>query len=512
MTLLIVLAVCGGVALAVMALLASAYRKVGPNEALIISGRRGQYVDPATGETFERSFQVVHGGGALVVPLRERVDVMSVELMTLEIRTPEFFTKFGVPIMVDGIAQIKVRSDDPSALAMAAEMFLSKSEAEMNDIAHQMMQGHLRAVISTMPFEEIHANPEAFAQQVQRLTAADLANMGIQVVSFTIREVRDPSGFLQALGRPQLAEVNKTAEIGEANARREAIVGRAIADREARVESAAATRAAELAELASAGDIAEATAGKACRQHALSSEVSAAKAESDLAYALSSAREERRVMEEQLKLAELKITQRARELALEVQKPAEAERFRVETFAEAERTRRRIEAEADAEATRVRGGAEAEMIRERGAAEAEAKRRMALAEAEGLHAKLHAEAQGMHERAEAWQEYSDAALGQLLIERLPEIASAIAAPLAAVDRIVLIGGGEGQTTGVERVTGSVTKIMAQLPAVVEAVSGIDLGQLMGGNAPSKLSNSVPSEARADVPVEARLDEGELAAE
>src|SRR6185436_20018618 len=103
--------------------------------------------------------KIFHGGGTFVLPLIEKVDFMSVELMTLEILTPEFFTKFGVPIVVDGIAQIKVRSEDPVAVATAAEMFLSKSPTEMNEIAHQMMQGHLRAVISTLPVEEIHANP-----------------------------------------------------------------------------------------------------------------------------------------------------------------------------------------------------------------------------------------------------------------------------------------------------------------------------------------------------------------
>ncbi|MDP6358333.1 MAG: flotillin family protein, partial [Planctomycetota bacterium] len=186
---------------------ASRYVKVGPNEVLIVSGRPNVYINPETGEKVRRNFSIYHGGGTFVLPVREKVDRMSVELITLEIRTPEFFTKYGVPIVVDAIAQIKVRSDDDIPIATAVEMFRSKSIREMNETAHQMMQGHLRGVISTMPFEEIHANPEAFAQAVQRLTAADLANMGIQVVSFTIREVQDPSGYLKALGRPQLAQV-----------------------------------------------------------------------------------------------------------------------------------------------------------------------------------------------------------------------------------------------------------------------------------------------------------------
>lgn len=482
MTTLMMLAIAGGALFGAGVLALNSYRKVGPNEVLIVSGRVGHYRDPGTGELHAKAFHIYHGGGTLVVPFKERVDVMSVELMTLEIRTPEFFTKYGVPIVVDGIAQIKVRSDDTSALATAAEMFLSKTEAEMNDIAHQMMQGHLRAVISTMPFEEIHANPEAFAQQVQRLTAADLANMGIQVVSFTIREVQDPSGFLQALGRPQLAEVQKEAELGEARATREATVGRAVAERETKVSRAASAREAKLAEIQSEVAVADASADKDCRMHVLSSKVAEAKASSDVAYDLSLAREQRELMKEQLELQELQIQRREKELALEVEKPAEAERRRIEILARAEHARCRAEAEAEADAARARGLAEAEVIRERGAAEAQSARDMALAEASGLEAKLHAEAEGMREKAEAWQRYSSAALGELLIERLPEIASAVSAPLAAVDRIVLVGG-SGESAGVEKVTGSVAKVMAQLPAVVESLSGIDLSSLLASVAP-----------------------------
>ncbi|MBS1714304.1 MAG: flotillin family protein [Armatimonadetes bacterium] len=174
--------------LLVAGFVAGRYEKVGPNEVLIVSGRPTTYTGH-DGHTATKNFRIFHGGGTFVWPVRERVDRLSLELMTLEICTPEFYTKFGVPIIVDGIAQIKVRSDDPTSLITAAEMFLSKSRTEMNEIALQMMSGHLRSVISTLPFEEIHSSPETFAQTVQRLTSEDLANMGIQVISFTIRQI-----------------------------------------------------------------------------------------------------------------------------------------------------------------------------------------------------------------------------------------------------------------------------------------------------------------------------------
>lgn len=481
LTVLVLAGVCG-VLFAAFALAVTCYRKVGPNQVLIVSGRHGTYVDPATGESVEKSFRIYHGGGTFVIPLREKVDVMSVELMTLELRTPEFFTKFGVPIVVDAIAQIKVRSDDPLAVATAAEMFLSKTPVEMNEIAHQMMQGHLRAVISTMPFEEIHANPEAFAQTVQRLTAADLANMGVQVVSFTIREVRDPSGFLQALGRPQLAEVQKNASVGEADAARDATVGRAEAEREAAIRSARARQASKLAEIEAETAVADAESTKERRVHELASQVADAKATRDRAYELATLKAREAVLEEELRLAELGLASKEKQLLSDVQKPAEAERRRIETLAEAERTRARIEAEAIADATRVRGEAEAEIVRAKGAAEAERVRALALAEAEGLEAKLTAEAEGMRLKAEAWQRYSAAALGQLAIERLPEIARAVAEPLGNVERIVLVG--SNGTSGVEKITRGVTDVIAQLPAVVETLSGVDLRALIEQIAPA----------------------------
>lgn len=273
-------------------------------------------------------------------------------------------------------------------------------------------------------------------------------------------------------------------------------MGRAGSEREAKVSSAAAQREAKLAQIASEVAVADATAQKECRLHELGSRVAEAKASSDLAYDLSAAREQRRVMQEQLALRGLEIERREKELALEVERPAQAERRRIETLAEAQRVKRREEAEAEAEATRLTGLADAEVIRQRGAAEAEAARAMALAEAEGLSAKLHAEAEGMREKAEAWQRYSDAALGQLLIERLPEIASAVAAPLSKIDRIVLVGGESG-SAGVEKVTGSVAKVMAQVPAVVEGLSGIDLSSLLARVAPSVAAPAEEIELEAD---------------
>ncbi|UJR83117.1 flotillin family protein [Sandaracinus amylolyticus] len=496
MTILITITATLALALAFVAM---RFRKVGPNEVLIVSGRRSSYVDPETHERVEKSFAVLHGGGTFVWPIRERVDRMSVELMTLEILTPEFFTKFGVPIVVDGIAQIKVRSDDPISLATAAEMFLSKSTREMNEIAHQMMQGHLRAVISTLPFEEIHANPEAFAQTVQRLTAEDLANMGIQVVSFTIREVQDPSGYLKALGRPQVAEVQKNALVGEANARRDASVGEAHAEREATVTRARAQEAARLAQLEAEISIARAEAHRDAELHALAAKVAESRARSEVSHDVEEARARQTLVETELALRDLEIAREARRLEETVIKPAEAEARRIVVLAEAQRESARILAESEVEVARLRSVARAEAVKREGESEAHSARERALADADGARARLCAEAEGMRAKADAWKSYPKSALAEQLIARLPEIVSAVSAPLGSIDRVVLVGGAGGgdasRTAGVEALTRSVTKIVGELPPVLEALTGIDLAEVVHGTSAERVAASDEDRAR-----------------
>jgi len=454
------------------------YEKVGPNEVLIVSGRKTCFVDPESGSEVVKNFAIYHGGGTFVLPVREQTNRMSVELMTLEIQTPEFFTKYGVPIVVDGIAQIKVRSDDPVATATAAEMFLSKSRHEMNEIAHQMMQGHLRAVISTMPFEEIHANPEAFAQTVQRLTAADLANMGIQVVSFTIRVVKDPSGYLTALGRPQMAEIQKNAVLGEAAAHRDAAAGKASADRAATIAMAKAQEESQVAQIAAQLAVAGAEKERDKIQHAYAAEVARARAQSDAAYELEKAKRDQLVTEEklgvskverrlQIDVEELEIARADKQLVHSVFKPAEAEATKIT-----------ILAQAHAEAERRKGLAQAEVLQARGQAEAEALRALRLAEADGLRAAALAEADGMERKAAAWKSYGSAAVTDMFISKLPEIAAAVAEPLGRIDHITMVSSGDADS-GIGRLARGLTEVLGQVPGFAELASSVGLGPMLG---------------------------------
>ncbi len=213
--------ILAGIAIAVaiiisIAIILSRYTKVGPNEVLIISGRDHRYADP-DGTVRKRGFRIVKGGGTFVYPVVEKVDVLSLELMTIDVQTPEVYTSKGVPVKVDGVAQVKVKGDDVS-IATAAEQFLGKSTDEIRNVATQTLEGHLRAILGTMTVEDIYQNRDAFAAKVQEVAAGDMANMGLAIVSFTIRDIRDNQGYLEALGKPRIAQVKKDAIIAQAEA------------------------------------------------------------------------------------------------------------------------------------------------------------------------------------------------------------------------------------------------------------------------------------------------------
>src|SRR5258705_7619400 len=202
------------------AIWASRYTKVGPNQVLIISGRQYRQADP-DGTVHTRGFRIVKGGGTFVLPVVEKIDVLSLELLTIDVQTPEVYTSKGVPVKVDGVAQIKVKGDDIS-IATAAEQFLSKKTEDIKSIAMQTLEGHLRAILGAMTVEDIYQNRDAFAARVQEVAAGDMANMGLSIVSFTIRDIRDSQGYLEALGKPRIAQVKRDAQIAQAEADRDA--------------------------------------------------------------------------------------------------------------------------------------------------------------------------------------------------------------------------------------------------------------------------------------------------
>lgn len=483
-----------------VAVLGSLYQKAGPNEVLIVSGRRHSFVD-ATGKRASRGFKIVAGGGTIVVPIFEKINRMSLENITLDIVTPEFYTRLGVPIMVEGVAQIKVKSDDVS-IATAAEQFLTKTLEEIKAIAYQTVSGHLRAILGTMTVEEVMAEHEAFAQRVQEVSAHDLANMGLTVVSFTIRNITDQHGYLEALGKPQIAQVRKNATIGEAEA-----------NRDATIKSAEANRQGQIAKLAADTVVAEADRDYKIKLAEYNASVQQKKAESDLSYDLQKFKTQQAVTAEEVQVevvrkqreilvAEQEALRKEKELIATVTRPAEAERNRQAVLADGESIKLKTVAQGQAEAVRevgmgeadaarAKGLAQAEVLKAQGLAQAEVQRAQGLAQAEVIKAQAMAEAEGMRARAEAWKQYNEAAIAQMFIDKLPEIVAALTAPLAKVDRIVLVNTGSGDGTGLTKLTGDMTQIIAQVPPVLEALTGLKFDELvkrvpgMSGAAPAK---------------------------
>jgi flotillin len=465
--------------LLVLALIyASRYQKVGPNQVLIIAGRGTMYTDPTTGKSQRRSFREVRGGGTFIWPVVERVDHLSLELMTIEVVTPNVYTLQGVPVTLDGVAQVKVGSDDVS-IVTAAEQFLSKPVAEIQNVALQTLEGHLRAIVGTLTVEEIYKDRDKFAQRVQEVSALDMKNMGLTIVSFTIKNIHDDQGYLDALGQARIAEVKRDATIGQANAQRDATI-----------QSAKARQEGESAKFIAETKIAEAQKSYFVQKAAYDAEVNQKKAEAELAYPLQQNITNQRVKEEeveitvvekrkQIEVQEQEVMRKERELDATIRKPAEAEQFRIRTLADAKKFQLEVEAEGQMAATRNMGVGEADANKAKGLAQADIIKAQGLNQAEVIQAQGLAEATATSKKAAAWEQYTQAAILQQILDKLPALATAIAQPLSKTDKIVVInsGGGDGGA-GTSKITRDVADSMSQIPAVIEALTGINLIDLL----------------------------------
>lgn len=450
------------------AMWASRYVKVSPNEALIVSGRQKIILDTA-GRQRTVGFRVVTGGATFVWPVFEKAETLSLELMTIDVKTPSVYSITGVPVKVDGVAQIKVKGDEVS-IGTAAQQFLSKTPTEVMSIAHQTLEGHLRAIIGRLTVEQLYKDRDKFAQEVQSESATDFAKMGLEIVSFTIKEITDDQGYLDALGKPRIAEVKKDAEVGQA-----------IATRESTIQSSKAHQEAQQARFAAEIAVAQAQRDYEMQRAQFQASINQKKAESDQAYDLQKYKSQQAVKDEEMKVLNIEkdrlIEIKQKELQATIQRPAEAEKYRIEQIAEAEKFKTIAEAEARALAAQNVGRGEAEAVKAKGLAEAEAIKAKGLAEAEVILAKGQAEAEAMRKKAEAWRSYNEAAIAQMFIEKMPELARAIAEPLGRLDKITIISNGS-DGVGASKLTKDIVDIVAQLPPVLEGVSGVNLKELI----------------------------------
>ncbi|KAM9320618.1 flotillin-2 isoform 1-T1 [Gastrophryne carolinensis] len=408
---------------------------VGPNEALVVSG----------GCCGSDTKQYVYGGWAWAWWCVSDTQRLTLEIMTLQPRCEDVETAEGVALTVTGVAQVKIMTEK-QLLALACEQFLGKNVHEIKNVVLQTLEGHLRSILGTLTVEQIYQDRDQFAKLVREVAAPDVARMGIEILSFTIKDVYDKVEYLSSLGKTQTAVVQRDADIGVAEAERDAGIREAKCKREMLDTK-------YLADTKMADSKREFELQKAI----FSQEVNTKKAEAQLAYELQAAKEQQKIRQEEI---EIEVVQRKKQIDIEekevlrmdkeliatIRRPAEAEAFRMQQIAEGEKVKQVLTAQAEAEKIRKVGDAEAAVIEAIGKAEAE---RMKL-------------------KAGAYQNYGEAAKMALVLECLPEIAAKISAPLAKVDEIVILSGDNS------KITGEMNRLLAEVPASVQALTGVDL--------------------------------------
>jgi flotillin len=434
-------------------ILATLYRKAGPHEALVVYGFRGT--------------RVVKGHGTVIFPMIEACRQLSLELMSFDVApVQDLYTKQGVAVTVEAVAQIKVKSD-PVSIQTASEQFLTKSPDQREGLIRLVMEGHLRGIIGQLTVEQIVKEPEMVADRMRSTCADDMSKMGLEVISFTIKEVRDKNDYIVNMGRPDVARIKRDADVAAAEADRDTAIKRAEATRASAIAKAQADQERVLAETLSMAKQAEAQRDLEIKKAQYVEIVKRQQAQADKAYEIQTNVMQQQVTaeavkvqqierEQQIKVQEAEIIRVEKELIATVLKQAEVERKRIETLASAEKLRLTVEAEGQAAATRARGDAEADIIFKKGDAEARA----------------------MNVKAEAFQEYNQAAVVDKLLTGMPQIVAALAAPLSQIDKITIVSTGNGDAAGAHKITGDITKIAAQVPALFEALSGMQMSDLM----------------------------------
>ena len=473
----VVIAIVVFLLIALIAVFMTKYRTAGPDEALIVTG---SYLGGKNVHTDEagNKIKIIRGGGTFVLPVFQQAEPLSLLSSKLEVSTPEVYTEQGVPVMADGTAIIKI-GGSINEIATAAEQFLGKSRSDRENEAKEVLEGHLRSILGSMTVEEIYKNRDKFSQEVQRVASQDLAKLGLIIVSFTIKDVKDKNGYLDSLGKPRIAQVKRDADIATAEA-----------DKETRIKRAEAAKDAQKAELERSTEIAEAEKENQLKTAEYRREQDIAKARADQAYDYETARAKQQVTEQemqikiierqkQIELEEKEILRRERQYDSEVKKKADADRYAVEQSAVAEKARQIAEADANQYRIESQAKAEAEQVRVDGLAKADSQRAQGEAEAEIIRLKGIAEAEAKEKIAEAFEQFGQAAVLDMVMKMLPEYAKEIASPLANIDKITVVDtGSSGTDGGANKVTGYATNLMSTLQESLKASSGIDVKDLL----------------------------------
>ncbi len=440
--------------LLLMGMVARLYRKAGPHEALIVYGFRGT--------------RIVKGRGTVIFPMVETYRELSLQLMSFDV-TPQqdLYTMQGVAVTVEAVAQIKVKSD-PESIQTAAEQFLTKTDQAREGLIRLVMEGHLRGIIGQLSVEQIVKEPDMVGERLRATCADDMNKMGLEVVSFTIREIRDKNEYITNMGRPDISRIKRDAEIATAEAERDTAIKRAEAQRAAAVATAQADQERVFAQTLSQAKQAESQRDLDIKRAQYLETTKKQQAQADKAYDIQANVMQQQVVAEQVKVRQVEkeheikvqdaeILRHERELIATILKGAEIEGRRIQTLADADKLRQIAEAEGRASATRAQGEAEADIILRKGEAEAKA----------------------MNVKAVAYQEWNQAAVVDKLISQMPEIVRALASPLANVDKITIVSTGNGDGAGMSKITGDMAAMAAQIPALFETLSGMKMSELLG---------------------------------
>jgi len=457
------------------------YKKAGPDEALIVFGRRkllGKKVRSEKGEI--EGFRIIRGGGTFVWPAWEQYEILSLRMMTLEIDLPHVYTVQGIPINVKAVAQVKVQGDIDH-IRRAAEGFLGMPVDDVQATIKETVAGHLRGIVGTLTVEELYREQKSFQDKVREEAHSDLEGMGFEFRSFVFQAIQDDEGYLNALGQPKIQEALKNARIATA-----------AADRDAAIEEEQARQKKEQKRIGVDTEIADADKALSMKKASIRKEVDVADAEAIKAGEMALKVQNIRIADQEVERQKLELNAQIREQAdakkYEAERLADAKKYTVEQEAAAERMRR----EQAAKALQAEGIAKAE-------AESVQRRQIGLAEADAILAKGEAEAEARRKLAEALKLYNEAGLSIEALKVLPEIAAAVSEPLARAGETTIIstGGGQGDGTGAARLTDDVIQVMTQLGPIMKQLSGVDLEDLLQNI--SRLPGAVADNLASGVP-------------
>ena len=459
-------------------IIATGYVKAPPDKAYIISGLR-------------RKPRVLIGRAGIKVPFLERVDVLYLGQMTVDIKTEQSVpTNDFINVNVDAVAKVRIGAT-PEAIQLAAKNFLNKNPDSITLDLQDSLQGNMREIIGTLALKTINTDRDSFSDQVMEKASKDMQKLGIEILSCNIQNVTDEKGLISDLGMDNTSRIKKDAAIAKAQAERDVAIAQAEAD-----------KAANDARVAAQTEIAQKNNALAIREAELKTQSDTAKAMADAAYEIQQQEQQKTIQaatvnaqiakaERDAELRQKEVTVREQELKAQVEKQADADKYRLEKQAEADLAQRQKKAEAakyeeekqaearkaQAEASRYAAEQEAAGIKARFDAEAAGIAAKGKAEAESIRAKGLAEAEAMEKKAEAYRKYNGAAMAEMMIKIMPQMAAEIAKPLSQIDKINIYGTGDG-TNGAAQISGNMPVVMKQVFDTMSEATGVDFTEIM----------------------------------